>query len=735
MSEWYKVVRVETIVGIRRSDLDPILTAAGAPAAVLNAVARHTQKEPLHVELVDQGYNATNAPDIVVLDAAAVQVDAALNQSATAVCELATGRDGTAMADGATSDESVGVAHHLERYVRKFVKVRIYERSTVTAVAGAPDGQVGDLNSDPNEWKVLFYGLTNGTTRRGDGKSIRVALHMTHFTSVLGFSSSLSSGVASGTELPYAMNAALFVTQNGAQPSGATLFTSAGFVASSVSGGAALDTDFWGYDAAASGNVPASGGLKRFLRGLAGQDLFDWASFARADLGGAYCSDYGRPNDILGIVVPEPRKNDRALEAIDRIEPFNTAPVNKDVLDALLTGIRRARAGITDDGDTRAVDRRDLNFRARAAYSGAGYRYGVPLSFYLKSAQLGPFSPARSFGADVSAATLSGLAPSSFWDLITARYSTRYQFVMAPMSDRAVVIPFHPFLNGSWQTVYASEVFSWDDDVRDQQPIRGVVLVSDRRSDAGWINSGSAGAASAGTLSTADAAFDSCEDGVFLYRAMPPWLVAANRQPALWAARSGLGPRATAAVPWSTVGAAVDAVNAIITGLPTSVGKTLAESAAELGLTPEALAARSEQSRSTANRLARALYQQARTGPHTVYVTGRYRTDIAPGSVIDLELPGDRYVKAALGGNRDTRVRGLVQRVTFSIDRERQQTVTALQVGFVRLEPELKTGQPLYSDCHPFWDCSCYGLPWCDSLFMRTKLGDGRDINFRPPGL
>lgn len=733
MSEWYKGVRVESMIGIRRDGtdgLDAVLTAAGAPQSVFSRLDRHTQLEPLHVELIDAGYNATNTPRILVLDAAAIQIDGGLNEIPRAVCELATGRDGTAMAAGVSSSDAVSVAHVVERYLNKFVKVRIYAKTTTTSAAGAPDGELGDVLPEPNEWVVLFYGITNGTTRRGDPSSFRLMLHISHFTAVLGFSSSLAAGVAPGTDLAYAMNAAFFRSPLGAQPAGGQQFSAAGFVASSLAGGAALYTDFWGFDAEATQTTTAQGGLKRFLLSLAGQDLFDWQAFARADLGGSFCPDYFSTGG-LNPFGDTARKNDRAIEALRRIEPIRTTAAPLADWTALGTAVTNSRAGYTADGSTRAVDRADLIRRAPVAYRSVGYRYGAPVSFYLNDAILGPFSLSRSFAADVCAATLTDLAPSSFWELLVSRYAGRYQIALAPMADRALVIPFQPLLNGSWQTVYASEVFSWDDDVRNAEPVRGVVLVSERRSDAGWLTAGSSGALAAQSLATADAAYDSCDDGVFVYRAMPQWLVAANRHPAAWAARSALGARATSAVPWTTAVAAEALVHAAVRDTPAAAGKTIAEAYRALGLTPGAPAVPTELSRSTANRMARALYQQTKTSPHTVYVTGRFRYDIAPGSVIDLQLPGDRFVRGALVGARDTRMTGIVVRTTLSIDRERMQAVTAFQIGFARTESETATGHPLYSDVHPFWTCACYGAPWSDSVWVRNRLGDRADIKLR----
>jgi hypothetical protein len=722
--EWYRAVRVEAVVGIRRSDLDPVLAAAQVPASVLAAVRAHTELEPLHVALVDEGFNATNTPPMLALEVAGVQVDAGVNEVPRAVCELATGRDATAMADGAPSDDSVSVAHVIERYLGKFIPVRIYARATVTAAAGAPDGEVGDLLLDPPEWVLLFDGLANGTTRRGDPENYRLVLHLTHFLAALEFSSSLTGLVAPGTEVPFAVASSLYFSPAGGGPSGFGPFTPAGYAAATLAGGIGLYTDFWGFNTAPDQQTGIfQGGLKTFLSNLANHDLFDWRAFSLADAGAVFCPDYD--------VDKRPRRNDKALAALARIEPFGGAQT-KDTWQALQSAIIKVRDANTAAGSTAAVTRADLVAKSGGSFARVGYRYGVPSAFYLNDAGLAPFSSARGFASDVAFATFGELGPASFWELLAGRYAGRYQLMVAPMADRALVVPFQPLLDASWQTVYASEVFTWDDDVRNPAPVRGVVLVSDRKSDSGWLTTGAPGAPQVAGQTTADAAFDSCEDGAFVYRAMPEWLVSATRHPAPWAARSALGARAKAAVPATALVAAQTIANVLL-AMPDAAGLTLDQAYALLGVPAGAVTAPSEIARSTGSKMAKALFQQIRTSPHSVYLTGRFRFDIGPGSVVSTELPGDRYVKAALVGNRDTRMTGIVLRMTVSIDRQRMTASTSLQLGFCRTEGEAVPTSVLFADGHPFWTCVSRGAPWSDSLFLRTRLGDNADINFRIP--
>lgn len=721
---WYRAVRPEAFVGMPRAQLDPILVSAGAPSALFALLDQYTALEPLHVSRLDEGYNATNTPRILILDVCSCQIDAGINEIPQAVCEVAVGRDGISLADGASNAESVSLVHYLERYLGKYVPVRIYARATVTATEGAPDGEIGDFVPEPAEWVVLFDGLTVGPTRRGTAADYRLVLHLTHFTAALNFSSSLSGNIAAGTENPYALNTTTFVSPVNA-PAGSGMFTPAGFVASALAGGSALETDFWGFDVPGTPSIPASGGLKRFLYTLASNDLFDWAAFATADTGGSFCPP----------AAGTPKRNDRALAALSRIEPFvRVGPSNPAAAWATIRATVAAQRDYNNSSQAsygRAVDRTNVVAGSGGAYGSVGYRYGVPISFYLDQAVLGPFNIKTGFAADIAAATFGQLAPASFWELLSQRYASRYQIAIAPMADRAVVVPFQPLLNGAWQTIYASEIADWNDDVRNPIPIRGVVLLSQRTGDAGFTPAGVLASAAAGASAVADAAYDSCEDGAFIYRAMPTWLVRAPRNPAIWAAKSTIGLRTSSSIPSITGAYARGVVDTIVRNTPGAAGLTGAAAYIALGLDQAAVTAPTVASVSTANRMAKALFQQTRTQPRTVFVGGRYRTDIGPGSIVNLELPSDRYVKAALVGQRDNQMTGMVLRMTISLDRERMNASTHFQIGFVRTEAEAVPSSTLYSQGHPYWSTACYGVPWADSLWLRDRLAGRADINFR----
>lgn len=719
---YYRAAKPRVIVGIPRASFDPLLQAAGVYTQYKPVLDFFSIREPYHVALADDGIAPNDAPVILVLDAIAVQIDAGLNEIPRATCMLSVGRDAEMLADGAPDAAAASIVHLIERYLGRFVPARIYEHTTTTAAEGVQD--LGDNAEWADEWVVVFDGLTVGPTRRGTPTESTFALHLVHFTAALTWSSSLTAQVAAGTSFTGAFAPGAFIATMTNVAAGYPM-SPLGAVAASLAGGEAVYTDFWGYRVPGNGRIPYHTGLKGFLANLATQNnLFNWAAMTRADLGGSACPDVGQP-----------RTNDGAIAALRRIEPIwttNTAADDRFIWNAIGRVIEDIRAPRLAANSNRAIDRSELLAPAGGAsgvYGVAGYLYGMPLSFWLSQQTLRnhPLHPGRGFAADVVGASFGDLAPASFWELLAGRYASNYQLAIAPMANRAVILPFQPLMDRVWQHVYASEIETWDDDAQTPLPLRGVVLVSDRQGITNITVAGNNPAAPGAPTAYQqnDAAYDSCEaGGVFIYRTMPPWLADASRLPGAFAPGTLQNtPRAMAGLPWGTVPAAAAARDQLVAQSP-ELGLAAAAGLPLGGVAADNLAAPRNVMLSSGYRLARAHYQQERTRPRTVYVRGRFRYDIGPGSIVRLELPADRYVREALVGQRNTYAVGMVLRVTISLDQEGQNASTALQVGFVRTEGETQPGTPLFADSHPFWSCACLGVPWADARWIRDKLGD-----------
>ena len=725
--EYYRAYKPTAFVGIRRVDLDPLLRAGGAPAAVFRVLDLYTIPEPLHVSLRDAGAETlADTPFVLALEATAVQIDAGLNEIPRATCALAVGRDVSALVAGFGDLAATSPVHLVERYLNTYVAARvILTRMPVTSHEGARNRADAEFGDEP---VVLFSGGTVGPTRRGTADENSFVLHLAHFTVALTQASSVSNLVAAGTATPaayFAVAPPAFTTGvfGGITPWGAGL--------AAVAGGAAAYTDFWGYRNRATVGSERYG-VKGFLEALAGHTSFNWQAFAAARALGpaprAGCPAVNNPGNN-GPINPFAPPGNRAVDnVLVQIEPFLTETrldpdaevANQARLDA---AVRAAQAGRPDGA---GVTRADLIAADPGAYAQSGYRYGVPVSFRANHVALGPHGSGLGFAADLVGQTFSQLAPASHWELLTARYAARFQFAFAPQADRGAVIPFQPLLDRAWRRIYAADVFAWEDDVRTPVPVRGVVLTSRYGNGAGGFVDGNGAAAGAAAWHGMAAVYDSCEPGQFVFRDLPGWMLL--NQPSVYAATTmRTVPKADARVP-GAVGPLAAAAPGLVDAAAMAVAGTALVTGlrAALGFVDGAPTAPSAFARSIAYRYAQAAYQQLRTQPRTAYVTGRFRYDIAPGSVVAVELPADRYVRAALDqvGVGATTMNGIVLRMTLNLDAEAQKASTALQIGFTRTEAEATIGSPLYATGHPFWATACCGLPWSDATWIRDLLGD-----------
>ena len=728
-SEYFRAVKVTSFLGIPREILDSFLLRSAGDAgylAIKPTLDANTIQEPYHVGLQDEGYLAdAPRPEILVLEIRHLQVDAGVNEIPRATVSTAVGRDALKLVGGATDIRATSVAHFLEKYFSaNQLPAKIYLHTTLTATAGAQD--LYDNNGWPDEWVVFFDGLIVGLSRRGETESAQLVIHLAHHNAVLGYSSSITANTASGTQFPVAFNPYQIIQRSaGFLPPALSMF---GVVALALAGGRASETDFWGYQIPGD-NVTSlhQVGVKGFLYALAQEDVFAWHSLQRADLGAS-----------PGVGVGALTRNTAAIQALDKIEPkwpaWNTVNATNiwQMLRQTVSSIRTLR---TAANSTLAVSRADIiaNTAVPTAYFDAGYRYGVPISFWL-SGVLSTYTNERAFASDIYGATFPDISAASFWDLIAGSYPSRYQIAICPMATGSVVIPFQPHLAYCWQAIGSSEVFSWEDDFRTPSPLRGVILVGNHASATGFFIQGSDPAVPGAQIAhqQQSAAYDSGETGVFEFRQMPPWLTDAYLPHAAFGNKSNTpGGRALSLVPWVTGPIAAAVADDVVSQTIGAAG--VAAAYALNGLIRGAPLAPSDARSSTAYRLAKAIYQQERTRYRNLSVTTRFRYDIGPGSYIKLELPADRYVRSALAGLRDASITGMVTRVTMTVDVENRNAQTHYQLGFVRYEGESQAGGKLYADSHPFWSTVCYGIPWADAQWIRNKLGNGATL--APPAL
>jgi hypothetical protein len=607
--------------------------------------------------------------------------------------------------------------HFLERYLRAPLAARVYLRVQDHGGLGLPGYDVND-DAWPAETMVLFDGLLTDVSPRAGAADSTFTINLAHFLAVLTHSSATASQVAPGTAFPVAFNVAAAPT---ILAGGVRLTGGFGAGTLAVAGGLGLETDFWGYHVELGAGIVANGvrgyGIKGFLDTLAGFDLVNWAALQQgAALGATNC------------VGNQPVRNDQAADALDRIEPFNYRTADWKTL-------RQASAAFQAGGQ--AVYRGKYNGTAagKAAYVGAGFRYGVPVAFFQGQLAQGGLGIGNGFASSLVYMSRQATYQGTFWDILVGHCVPEFQVALAAYATGAVVMPFNPILpfTNRWQTIHSNEIEEWGADFSDPVPVRGVALVSRTRSKTGLFQGG-IDITSPETLARfqqVDAVFDSCTKGAFVFRDTPTWMAAAQALPAVHAPATLTRPRPLSSVPWTMAPLARLAAEDTL-GLATGIAAVGGgAAAAAVGFKLDALTAPTPSLRSVAYRHARALYQQSRLQHRSLYVRGRLRVDIAPGSTVHLEVPADKFVRDAVGANRDTRMCGVVLRMTITVDAERNEASTAFQVGFVRTESEgvERPDNPLHSNSHPYWATACLGLPWCDTAAVRAKLGDGSTID------
>lgn len=709
--EYYRAYRPRAVLAIPvagPNGLAQMLDAVQPPLEVRQLVDLNTTQEPYNVTLADAGIAPDDAPSVVLVDLESVQVDAGLNELPRATCAAAVGRDARALVAGVGSFGASSVVHVLERYLRPPLAAKIILEVEYCGGLGLPPYDRSD-DEWPDENLVLFDGLVTDVVPQVGSRDARFFINLTHFLAVLTHSSALTSQVAPGTGYPLAFNVSAVPALRSGGPAGVTAL-GAGIAA--VAGGKGLQTDFWGYYAGSGGY-----GVKGLLDVLAGLDAFNWAALqGAAQLGAANC---------VGGINQGP--NDAARAALDRIEPLR---YKQGAWDKIEKAVRNGQEAIGD-----AVLRADIIERDKAAYYGAGFRYGVPIAFYKDQIPAGAWGIGTGFAASLLQLPFEVATQGSFWDILVGQCGPEFQTALAPNATSAVVMPFQPILPVSWRSIYAYEIEDWNAQIGDPAPVRGVALVSRTRSRTGRFLDGvdltAPGAAAA--FQQADAVFDSCVKGAFIFRDTPTWMAGVQGAPAVFAPGTLNRPRAITTVPWTTAPLARLAVTDTVllsTGAAAAGGLGVAAAAQAAGINLDAATAPTEDLRTVAYRYARALYQQARLQSRSLSVKGKLRVDIAPGSTVTVDLPGDKFVREALGSNRDSVVTGLVLRMTILIDSAAPSASTSFQIGFVRTEGETSplAGNPLYAAKHPYWATACLGLPWCDSLSVRAKVGDRSDL-------
>jgi hypothetical protein len=317
-------------------------------------------------------------------------------------------------------------------------------------------------------------------------------------------------------------------------------------------------------------------------------------------------------------------------------------------------------------------------------YSGT---YGRPLSLAksIDPAIRGQLGEQIAFA--IGNVPVSGYGGQTAWDRIM-QFCAEFDLLFVARANDGVIIPATTGLNKP----YAVEIYETDYQelgwVASQQiGIRGIgILASMQQTVGGGLGATDDGSVSANGCFIADAtaAFGQNRSqhdfGLIHYQNVPRWM--ANIPPA----------------------------SLLAAGIRTGSGSTPFTPASPAGGTA-APPAQSYGDLYTA--LAHMRYLQAELNGRAIQLGGRYRTDIAPGSLVRVRVdPANLNMKTAL---KTENLIGMVTSVTLSVSRSGGRAFTAFQLNYACTESQLS--DPNYTiDAHPFFGDAVKGLPLTDSV-------------------
>ncbi len=315
-----------------------------------------------------------------------------------------------------------------------------------------------------------------------------------------------------------------------------------------------------------------------------------------------------------------------------------------------------------------------------------GGPYYVPLELNQQAVEV-DVDLAEAIATDFGRALYPGqIANQTFWDLLVGRFASDYAFAVVPRVSYGLIVPFLPGYRGNdgkaFADILAAEQTSSESSAVMPRPLRGYGILSGMTSRAGTNMMPDDGAAITGVggwYSPPD------KKGAVLIGQAPGWL-SSILSPSLYAddasgAFEGCG----------------DALNP---------GKGKANEARTTA------PAKAKRTKSALDAYAKCRYAQEILKGRMAVISGIFRTDVAPGSLVRIEGASERFLADTdqLGGVSY----GQVLRVTLVLDAETPAAGTGLHIGFVRSERE-NDEDATSMDSHPLYKNAFLGCPLIDA--------------------
>jgi hypothetical protein len=351
--------------------------------------------------------------------------------------------------------------------------------------------------------------------------------------------------------------------------------------------------------------------------------------------------------------------------------------------------------GVLASRDLFAIWERDVqgdgtNNAARAALERLkpGGKHYVPLALNQQAVDV-DVDLADAIATDFNRSLYPGqLANQTFWDMLVGRFAADYSFAVVPRAADGLVVPFIPGFRGeagkAFADILADEQVGSETSSAMPRPLRGYGILSGIASRAGTNLTPGDGPSDA-DMGVGGYYAPEGKKGAVMIGQAPAWL-ASMLSPSLY------GDDASGA--FDGCGSALHPGEGRDTGAR------------------DGIPAKGRKIKSALDAYARCRYAQEVLKGRSQVVSGVFRVDIAPGSLVRVEGASEKFL-----GDYDGLAGvsfGQVLRVTLVLDAETPAAGTAFHVGFVRSEAE--NGRDATSiDAHPLYKQAFSGCPLVDA--------------------
>lgn len=614
----------------------------------------------------------------------------------------------------ATDMQQVAAIHRIVHRLKEMVPISLYIAMDASSMA-----PTSEANAWPERNTVrIFRGYVASTGFRRQDESLEFVINAVHWLRDLTFSSALSRSSHHMNPGQMSFNAAfpdIAVSGGVSLAPHATTDTMPGnFFPANV-----VQEDFWGYQSRpVAGSGFRLGGLKSFMQQLSSVDRIFTTPRAR--------QVFGQPVGVLD------EKNWEALRALQHIEPG-------------------ARYMLPDFGPEVVEN---------------GYVDGVPLAMDLTGPEaVAARHIATAIGLTMGRETFSTIAANTLWDKLIGQYAPLFLFSVVPMVEKALIVPFTPGLR--WDgTKRGSRLFTTQDYnhfeyiSQNTALLRAVFLMTGMSFSTGF-DTGRDNAPAYSLFGPKYISPSSANSGgLVMFKEAPRWLTdlgvpflypsmvapfstahdSANENTLVVLLNGVSAVLLQAQVPSDTVSQILEALtnsvnlgnrntSALLTQISLFSGIVRTSPVLQGILTvvlDAAVGAMGGLPRISSvyagmtglwDRYAQSLYIQEKTKGRQGTLSGRFRLDTAPGTVVKIETnSGDLPLVATCTGDgqcsedEERYLYGVVLRVSCWMDAQSNQQGTSFQIGFMHDSYEEAVSDTSVPR-HPVWAQSWWGAP------------------------